>query len=55
VYLARKGLVLTLFLIGAGLSVKMVKSVGFKPFLLAVILWIVIGVSSFLVVMNTID
>lgn len=55
VYLAKKGLVLTLFLIGAGLSVKMIKAVGVKPFILAVLLWIVIGVSSFFVVMETID
>ena len=55
VYLAKKGLVLTLFLIGAGLSVKMIKNVGVKPFVLAVMLWIVIGVSSFIVVMETID
>lgn len=54
VYLAKKGLVLTLFMIGAGLSVKMVKAVGVKPFVLAILLWIVIGVSSFFVVMNTI-
>ena len=55
VYIAKKGLVLTLFLIGASLSLKTVKSVGFKPFVLAVALWIIIGVSSFFVVMNTID
>ncbi len=55
VYLAKKGLVLTLFLIGAGLSVKMIKTVGIKPFILAILLWIVIGVSSFFVVMETID
>ncbi len=55
VYLAKKGLVLTLFLIGAGLSVKMVRSVGVKPFILAVGLWILIAVSSFFVVMATID
>ena len=55
VYLAKKGLVLTLFLIGAGLSVKMIKAVGVKPFILAVLLWVVIGVSSFFVVMETID
>lgn len=54
VYLAKKGLVLTLFLIGAGLSVKTVRSVGLKPFILAVTLWVVIGVSSFFVVMATI-
>jgi len=55
VYLAKKGLVLTLFLIGAGLSVKMIRKVGVKPFILAVALWIIIGVSSFLVVLETID
>lgn len=55
VYLAKKGLVLTLFLIGAGLSVKMIKKVGVKPFILAVLLWIIIGVSSFFVVLETID
>lgn len=55
VLLAKKGLVLTLFLIGAGLSVKMIKNVGVKPFVLAVALWIIIGVSSFFVVLETID
>lgn len=54
-YLAKKGLVLTLFLIGAGLSVKMIKTVGLKPFILAILLWIIIGVSSFFVVIETID
>ncbi|MCM1521121.1 MAG: putative sulfate exporter family transporter [Muribaculaceae bacterium] len=54
VYIAKKGLVLTLFLIGAGLSISTVRAVGVKPFILAVSLWIVIGVSSFLVVMATI-
>ncbi len=55
VYLAKKGLVLTLFLIGASLSLKTVKAVGFKPFVLAVSLWIIIGVSSFFVVIATIE
>jgi uncharacterized membrane protein YadS len=54
VYIAKKLLVVTLFLIGAGLSISMIKKVGFKPLLLAVLLWIIIGVSSFFVVMNTI-
>ncbi len=54
VWLAKKGLVLTLFFIGASLSLSMVKSVGSRPLLLAVALWIVIGVSSFMVVMATI-
>lgn len=54
VAIAKKALVVTLFLIGAGLSLSMVKKVGVKPLILAVLLWIIIGVSSFLVVMNTI-
>lgn len=54
VWLAKKGLVLTLFFIGASLSLKTVKQVGVKPLLLAILLWIVIGVSSFIVVRATI-
>lgn len=54
VWIAKKGLVLTLFLIGASLSLKTIKAVGAKPLLLAIALWIVIGVSSFLVVRATI-
>lgn len=52
---AKKGMVVTLFLIGASLSLKSIKAVGVKPLILAVCLWIAIGVSSFFVVMNTID
>ncbi|MDE6534589.1 MAG: putative sulfate exporter family transporter [Muribaculaceae bacterium] len=51
---AKKGMVLTLFMIGASLSLKSIKAVGIKPLVLAVVLWIVIGVSSFFVVINTI-
>jgi len=54
VYISKKALVVTLFFIGAGLSLGMIKKVGFKPLLLAVLLWIIIGVSSFFVVMETI-
>lgn len=55
VYISKKALVVTLFFIGAGLSVSMVRKVGVRPLLLAILLWIIIGVSSFMVVMNTID
>lgn len=41
---AKSGLTLTLFLIGAGSSYKMIKSVGYKPLLQGVILWIFISV-----------
>lgn len=52
---AKKGMVLTLFLIGCSLSIKSIKAVGIKPLVLAILLWIAIGVSSFFVVMNTVD
>lgn len=44
--LARKALTVALFFIGASLSPDVLKQVGFKPFLLGVILWILISVSS---------
>lgn len=55
VWIAKKGLVLTLFLIGASLSITAIKSVGIKPLLLAILLWLIIGISSFIVVINTIQ
>lgn len=55
VYISKKLLVVTLFFIGASLSLKTVREVGVKPLLLAILLWIIIGVSSFVVVMNTIE
>jgi len=43
---ARKGLVLTLFLIGAGLSRETLRAVGVRPLFQGVVLWIVVaGVS----------
>ena len=50
IWLAKRGLVITLFMIGASLSISSIKNVGFKPLLLAIALWIIIGISSFLVV-----
>ena len=55
VWIARRGMVVTLFMIGASLTIKMMKSVGVKPLLLAVLLWVVISVSSLFVVLNTVD
>lgn len=43
---AKAGLTLTLFLIGAGSSYKMLKSVGYKPLLQGVLLWIFISVTA---------
>ncbi|MCZ4318160.1 putative sulfate exporter family transporter [Aequorivita viscosa] len=45
-------LVLTLFLIGAGLSVDKIKSAGFKPMILGVSLWIFISVSAIIAILT---
>ena len=50
--IAKIGLTVTLFLIGAGLSRATLKAVGVKPLLLGVTLWIVISVVSLVVVCN---
>lgn len=46
--LARKGLIITMFFIGASLSTDVIKSVGVKPLIQGVLLWIVISVGSLL-------
>lgn len=53
VAVSRIGLTITLFLIGAGLSRKNLKSVGARPLILGVLLWIVISVASLFVVLRT--
>jgi uncharacterized integral membrane protein (TIGR00698 family) len=54
VQIAKKGLTLTLFLIGAGLTRSAIKSVGIRPLILGLFLWIVISVGSFLVIYNAV-
>lgn len=46
VFIARKMLTLTLFFIGAGLSRSVLKSVGIKPLILGVLLWLFIAAIS---------
>lgn len=46
VSIAKKALIAVLFAIGASLSLKVVKSVGVKPLLQAITLWILIGAGS---------
>lgn len=50
VHLARIGLTITLFLIGAALSRKSIAAVGVRPLLFGVILWLVISSVSLLVI-----
>ena len=44
--LARKGLIITMFFIGASLSADVLKAVGVKPLVQGVLLWLVISVGS---------
>jgi uncharacterized membrane protein YadS len=52
VMLAKKGLTVTLFLIGASLSIATIRSVGVKPLVQGVILWIIISLVSLWAVMT---
>ena len=52
IIIAKAGLTLTLFLIGAGLSRKILLSVGFKPLLQGVALWAAISVTALYAVMH---
>ncbi|WP_232341662.1 YeiH family protein [Hymenobacter ginkgonis] len=54
VNLAKIGLTVTLFFIGAGLSAKVVKSVGIKPYVLGVLLWVVISTASLYVILHAV-
>jgi uncharacterized membrane protein YadS len=40
---AKQVLVMTLFLIGSGLSISVLKQAGIKPFIMAMILWIIVS------------
>ena len=43
---ARKGFIITMFFIGASLSVDVIKSVGIRPLLQGILLWIIISAAS---------
>jgi uncharacterized integral membrane protein (TIGR00698 family) len=51
-HVATTGLTLTLFLIGAGLSAKTLRAVGWRPFLQGVALWLFVSVVSLAVVVR---
>jgi uncharacterized integral membrane protein (TIGR00698 family) len=44
--IARKGLIITMFFIGASLSANVIKSVGIRPLLQGILLWIIISAAS---------
>lgn len=51
--IARKILSITMFFIGASLSMKNIKSIGIKALLQAVILWIIISITSLIYILLT--
>lgn len=50
--IARKVLVLTMFFIGASLSRESLRHIGFRPFIMAVVLWGIVSITSLAFVMN---
>jgi len=50
--LAKQALVMTLFLVGAGLTRKVLKQVGLKPLLLGVMLWVIVSVTVLLLLLS---
>jgi uncharacterized integral membrane protein (TIGR00698 family) len=50
--IARKVLVLIMFFIGASLTRSTLKSVGIKPLIQGVILWLVVGICSLIYIVN---
>ncbi|MEG1864793.1 MAG: putative sulfate exporter family transporter, partial [Alistipes sp.] len=49
--LARGGLSATLFLIGGGLSIEVIRRVGLRPLVLGVVLWATISLLSLTVIL----
>jgi len=50
VYIAKAGLTLTLFLIGSGLTYQSIKTVGMRPLIQGVVLWMFISVTALRVI-----
>jgi uncharacterized integral membrane protein (TIGR00698 family) len=50
--IARRALVLTLFLIGLGLSRETLRSVGVRPLILGVLLWVAAGIGTLLAILG---
>ena len=48
--IARQGLVVTLFLIGSNITISTLKNVGYKPFVMGILLWIIIASMTLLMV-----
>lgn len=53
-WLGKRGMVIALFLIGANISFAEMKKAGLRSFLLGILLWFIIGLSSFLALTDSI-
>lgn len=49
---AKRLLVVCLYLVGASMSLTTIRNAGFKPMLLAIVLWLIVSVASLLWIMN---
>ena len=49
---AKQLLVMTLFLIGSGLSLSVLKQAGLKPFLMAITLWVIVSSTILLLIID---
>ncbi|MGB0514373.1 MAG: putative sulfate exporter family transporter, partial [Wenzhouxiangellaceae bacterium] len=49
--LARRGLVLTLFLIGAGLTPALLRNLGWKPMVYSALLWVLVSGATLLLIL----
>lgn len=52
VRVSKSGLTVVLFLIGSGLSIKILKSVGVRPFILGVFLWLAIAIPTLILILS---
>lgn len=50
--MSKQALVMTLFLIGAGLTRQVLKQVGVRPLLLGVLLWVVVSVATLMLILE---
>ncbi|MDH4007905.1 MAG: putative sulfate exporter family transporter [Desulfuromonadales bacterium] len=50
--ISKQSLVMTLFLIGAGLTRQVLRQVGLKPLLLGVILWIIVSIATLILIVG---
>ncbi|MBW2689061.1 MAG: putative sulfate exporter family transporter, partial [Deltaproteobacteria bacterium] len=50
--LSKQALVMTLFLIGAGLTKQVLRQVGVRPLLLGVLLWIVVSITTLILILE---